>query len=154
MTLRSVPADSSLSYFPTISGCTGTDLDVIFDYDISDRIDAHDFGVEVVDLFFGFHIFHAPALRRDKGKAIASDCGIRLNEDAIADLAAIANRNSGMDQAFLPQHHIGANAHVTYNPRAITDNSLRSDPAMRTNADILSHFGARFYDRGRMDARS
>src|ERR1700716_38541 len=144
--------DSSLSHRPSINAGARADLYIIFDHNISDRIDAHDFRVEVADLFFGFHIFHAPAFRRDEGKAIAPDCGVRLDDDAIADLASIANTDSGVDQALRSQHRVCANAHITNDPCALADYGLRPDPAMRSNAYILSQFGARVDNGSWMNA--
>src|SRR5215469_9917958 len=87
-------ADPCFAKCAAVNARPGTDLNVVFDYHVSKRMDANNFVVEVFDLSGLAYRFDAAGFARHESKAVAADDHIRLKDHAAADFAAIAYANT------------------------------------------------------------
>src|ERR1700722_21004824 len=136
-----------LSKRPSINTCSRSDLDLILDDHISQRMDSNDLGVEVFDLAGFAYGFNTPRLTRHEGASIPADRRIGLDDHPATDLATVPDANAGVEKGVISDRHFGTDADVGNQPAMIADPAVWTDPAKWTNRDVLANAGGRIDDR-------
>ena len=138
--------DSRLPEGPPVDTSSRSDLDIVLNDDVPQRMNSNDFGVEVSDFAGLANGFNAPGLTRHKRKSISADRRIGLNYDSAADLAPIADANAGVKQRMVTDCDIRPDVDVGDKPTMIADPAVWTNPAKWTNRGVLA-------DAGRSDQR-
>ena len=140
-------ADSRLPERPSVNTCSRTDLDIVLDDHIPQRMNSNDLRVEVSNLAGLTNRFHAPCLSRHEGESIPADRRIGLDDHSAANFASVTYTNAGVEQGVITDRDVGSDIHVGDEPTMITNPAVRTDPAKRTNRGVLADAGGRINHR-------
>jgi hypothetical protein len=144
-------ADPGLSQCSSIDAGPGSDLNVILDYDVSDRIDPNDFVIKTADFTRCLGGFDAARLNRNERKTVASDRGICLNDHSGADLATVADAHTGVQKRLFADRYVGANADPRNQPAGIADFTGRPNTAERPDRYVFPDDCTRINNGARVD---
>jgi hypothetical protein len=145
--------NSRLPKRPSVNTGSRTDLDVILDNHVPQRMNSNDIRVEVSNLPGLPDRFNAPCLSRHEGESVPPDRRIGLDDDSVANFASVTYANAGVEQGVITDRHVGPDVNIGDELTMIAKSTVRPDPAKRTNRSVRAYAGGRINHRPRVYPR-